>query len=187
MNNMSNYIDNNEDPIANFNLGLEYEELGQSASAITYFLRAAERTNDDTLAYESLIHMGHLYDTQGKRERTVMSCLRKAIGLLPERPEAYYYACRLFNWGSEYDQGYMYSSLALKFCNFHRTPLLNINYLEHDQYEVCLLFEKGISAWWWGRVEESKRILMDLYNNKQYILPRYQQTVLQKYVNEHFQ
>ena len=72
MNHMSDYINDNEDPIANFNLGLEYEEMGQGAAAITYFLRTAERSKDVILSYESLLHMGYLYDKQGKRERTVL-------------------------------------------------------------------------------------------------------------------
>ncbi len=186
MNHMSDYINDNEDPIANFNLGLEYEEMGQGSAAITYFLRTAERTKDVILSYESLLHMGYLYDKQGKRERTVLSCWRKAIGMLPERPEAYYHASRLLNWNNEYDQGYLYASLALKFCDFNLTPLQNTSYLENNNYKECLQFEKGLSTWWWGKKDESKELLMDLYQNKKDMLPRYQKGLLDQYVNKHF-
>ena len=106
---LETYILDNENPASNFNLGLEYENVGQSSSAISYYLRAAERCNHSSIAYESLIHMGYLYDGQGKRGRTAMSCWRKALSMMPKRPEAYYYISRYYNWISEYDQGYLFS------------------------------------------------------------------------------
>ena len=36
---MDNYISDNDNPIYNFELGLEYEKIGQTSSAISFFLR----------------------------------------------------------------------------------------------------------------------------------------------------
>ena len=183
---LEKYISDNENPAWNFNLGLEYENLGQTSSAITYYLRAAERSQNIMISYESLIHMGRLYDGQGRRGRTAMSCWRKAIAALPRRSEAYYYVSRYFNWNNEYDQGYLFSSLALEFCDFDLEPLKCTWYIDPSKYKLCLKFEKGLSAWWWGKAEESKSLLMDIYNNDIDELPTYQKNLLEKYVKEHF-
>jgi hypothetical protein len=44
------YIQNTEDAKLNFNLGYEYEKLGQLAGAISFYLRSAERSLDNVLA-----------------------------------------------------------------------------------------------------------------------------------------
>lgn len=182
---MDDYIMDNENPYYNFNLGLEYEKIDQKTSAISYFLRAAERAHDTdkTLSYESLIHMGVCYDSQGKRGRTFLSCLRKAIALLPTRPEAYYHVCRYHNWNSEYDEGYLLSSLCLEFANFDHKPL-KTSYLMPGTYKSCMLFEKGLSGWWWGKVEESISIFRDLKLNHMDDLPDYQKNIINKYLKE---
>lgn len=181
---LEDYISNNEEPAWNFNLGLEYERIGQTSSAISYYLRAAERCNDSMIAYESLLHMGYLYDGQGKRGRTAMSCWRKAMCLMPRRPEAYYYISRYFNWNSEYDQGYLFSKLGLEFCDFDLEPLLCTWYVDPKTYKICLEFDKGISAWWWGLVEESKSLLVNLKDNHFDQLPDYQKRLLEKYMRD---
>lgn len=186
-NQLLNYIANNEDPVFNFELGLEYEKIGQTSSAITFFLRAAERAHDidKNISYESLIHMGHCFDSQGRRQKTVNSCWKKALTLLPRRPEAYYYLSRLNNWNNDYDQGYVYSSLALEICDFDSVYLMNTDYVRPDSYLECILFEKGLSSWWWGKVEESTSIFVDLHNSgKKDKLPYYQKGILDKYLKE---
>jgi tetratricopeptide (TPR) repeat protein len=182
---MDDYIMDNENPYYNFNLGLEYEKINQKTSAISYFLRSAERAHDTdkTLSYESLIHMGICYDSQGKRGKTVLSCWRKAIALLPTRPEAYYHVARYHNWYSEYDLGYVFSSLGLEFANFDN-DLQSTNYLKPGAYKSCLLFEKGLSGWWWGKVEESKNIFVDLKQNHIDNLPDYHKKLLNTYLKE---
>jgi tetratricopeptide (TPR) repeat protein len=182
---LEKYISDNENPAWNFNLGLEYEAIGQSAAAITYYLRAAERCNHSTIAYESLLHMGHLYDSQGRRGRTAMSCWRKALAMMPKRPEAYYYISRFYNWHQDYDQGYLFSKLALDFCEFDLEPLQCTWYIDPTKYKLCLEFDRGLSAWWWGLVEESKSILVNLYDNHVDDLPDYQRSLLKKYIEEH--
>ena len=57
LNTLKNYIYNIEDAQANFDLALEYDKLGQSYTAISYYLRAANFTDDDTLAYTCLLKM----------------------------------------------------------------------------------------------------------------------------------
>ena len=181
---LSEYVNDNESPVTNFNLGLEYEFIGQGSSAIGFYLRSAERGNDSLISYESLIHMGYIFDGQGKRGRTALSCWRLATTLMPKRPEAYYYISRYHNWHNDYDQGYTLSSMALEFCDFDSEKLYCTYYIDPSKYELCLKFEKGLSGWWWGKVEESKSILLNLYNEHLDELPVYQKNLLVKYLKE---
>lgn len=178
---IDNYISDNENPIYNFELALEYEKIGQTSSAFSFFLRCAERSHnlDMNLSYECLIHMGKCYDTQGGRKKTVNSCWKKALCYLPRRPEVYYYLCRLYNWNGDHDEAYTLSTIALEFCDFDSEPLRTIEKLN---YKVYLLFEKALSSWWWGKVDECKETFLDLYHNHFDELPEYQRGVTTDYL-----
>ena len=41
MKNLANFIENSEDPLINFELGKEYESIGQTGAAISFYLRTA--------------------------------------------------------------------------------------------------------------------------------------------------
>lgn len=183
---LQDYVTDNENPLYNFELGLEYEKIGQTSSAISFFLRCAERshTHDITMTYESLLHMGHLYDIQGRREKTATSCWKKALTLAPLRPEAYYYLSRLSNWNGNYDEAYMLTTIALNFCDFNLDTLKNTDYIDPKTYKVNILFDYGLSAWWWGKVDESTDIFTDLYQNHYNELPGYQQNILFQYLKD---
>ena len=45
------YVDAPLNPGVNFDTGLYYEAIGQTAAALSFFLRCAELTDNDTLAY----------------------------------------------------------------------------------------------------------------------------------------
>ena len=49
------YVDAPLNPGVNFDTGLYYEAIGQTAAALSFFLRCAELTEDDLLAYEALL------------------------------------------------------------------------------------------------------------------------------------
>ena len=64
---LQEYIQDPSNPDLNYNLALEYKKVGQSAAAISYFLRAAERTKNLNFSYECLIHIGECFDLQKNR------------------------------------------------------------------------------------------------------------------------
>ena len=65
------YIKDPTDPERNFAIGLQYDLLGQSASAVSFFLRTAERTDDELLRYECLLRAALCFERQGSRNFTV--------------------------------------------------------------------------------------------------------------------
>ena len=179
------YLDDIENPETNFNLAIEYFNIGQTAAAVSFFLRAADRSGEDyDLAYECLIYIGDCFDIQNNRTTHAHGAYKQAISILPKRPEAYLSICRLKNWHSLYDDGYSYSSLALDVCDFE-----NLNPLrKHKNYtgKHCLLFEKALSSWHWGKLSECKDGFADLYKNHWSKLTEYQKGISQKYLKEHY-
>ena len=151
-----------ENPRKNYDVGLWYEGEGHTAPALTYFLRAAERSTEDNFTYECLLKCHHSYDRQGTRDGTAVSLLQQALCILPKRPEAYYLLARFHERRHQWSDCYKYSSMGLSLCEFDNPPLIsNVEYPGN----YGLLFEKAVSGWWWGKVDESKEILLDLAHN----------------------
>lgn len=160
--NIDNFIQDPDNPTINFDLGYKYEQEGQTASAISHYLRAAERTDDTLLQYESLVRMAICFEKQGDRVFTVKGCLQRAISTLPDRPEAYYLLSRLHERSQEYHDTYMLASVGLGICNLKSPPLrTNVEY----PGEYVLYFEKAVSAWWVGLCDESKQLFYDIKCN----------------------
>jgi hypothetical protein len=49
------FIQDPESPENNFYLGTYYDNLGQSASAVSYYLRTAERSQSDLIKYQCIL------------------------------------------------------------------------------------------------------------------------------------
>jgi hypothetical protein len=156
---LERYIFDQENPLANFYLGKEYDLLGQSAAAISFYLRAAERTHDDGLAYICQIRIAQLFDKQGRRERTVQNILKNAIAFKPDRPEAYYIYSRFSEARGDHVTAYMMACVGLNCSSRDANPF--INYVG----PYGLLFQKAVSAWWVGKPKESRMLFRMVADN----------------------
>lgn len=157
------YAYNPEDPEKNLILAHFYHDKNQSAGAISFYLRAAERTNDKHLSYYCLLKIAECFAYQGKRDNTVRCLYKHAISLLPERPEAYFLLSRHYERINEYTDSYAFAEMGLKYADEIYPPLRN-----HVDYpgKYALIFQKAVSAWWWGKGMESRglfHLLADEY------------------------
>jgi hypothetical protein len=151
-----------ENPEANFELGLWYKNQNHLAPAMTYFLRASERTDDKDLAYESLINGFFCYDKQGHREISAQSMLHQALLVNPKRPEAYYLLSKYFERHQDWMRSYLFADLGLQLSEFDCKPLKsNVEY----PGIYALKFQKVTAGWWWGKANECREILQDLMDN----------------------
>jgi hypothetical protein len=162
---LEKFIHDPADAEINFLLALHYNSIGQTASAVSYYIRTAERTADDLLKYECLIKASRCFEKQGTRAFSVKGLLQHAIALLPTRPEAYFFLSRLHE--IEQKEGdwfvcYMLASTGLGVCD-HNSPPLNTDVGYPGKYG--LLFEKAVSSWWCGLCEESRTLFKDLLVN----------------------
>lgn len=157
------YIRDPENPETNWNLAMAYLHIDQTASAYSFLQRCAERSGDNLdLAYECLIHIGFIFDRQGNRLEHVRCMYRHAIALLPRRPEAYYMLANFDNWYKNWPQSYHVCRQALELCDFDSPP-----FRRKCRYpgKWGLIYEKTITCWWWGKLEEYKEGLIDLHDN----------------------
>jgi FkbM family methyltransferase len=158
---LNEYIFDTENPEKNYRLGLEYEMIGQTASALSYYLRAAERTENKNLAYECLIRMGNCFNSQKNRKFSVKSMYHAAIALLPERPEAYYYLSRFLEQDLHYFESYTTCEIALNISEGKTFEPLHVYY----PGKYALLFQKATSAWWRGKGKESRQLYQQLVDD----------------------
>lgn len=154
-----------ENPSLNYNLALEYDALNQTASAITYYLRSAERTEIVEDAYECLLRVGNCFNKQGNRKNSVQKTYKQALTLMPKRPEAYLCLAKFFEINNENADAYVFADLGLKLCDFNLPALRgNVCHPLTDCYSGLLL-EKAICSWGWGKNDETRQLFKLIHEN----------------------
>lgn len=153
---------------ANLDLAKAYHDLGQTAAAVTFYTRAAELTVNKNLAYSCLIRTAQCFDTQGNRHVSVKSMLRRAIVLLPQRPEAYWYLAKFHEYHNQTSECVMLCDLAQEICDFSLDPLeVDVGY----PGAWALRLERAIAGWWWGMNDQTRAILQELFDQHWHDMP----------------
>jgi len=159
---LTKYSLDTENADHNFALGVWYENKGHTAPALSYYLRCAERAEDEDLAYEALIRGSYCYEKQGTRDGSSRSMLWQAQAFLPHRPEAYFLLSRFAEKRDWWQDCYMNADLALRYCRFDCKPLrTDVEY----PGKYGLLYEKSVAAWWWGKGKETRQLLQEIKEN----------------------
>jgi len=84
------------DPNTNFWIGEEYLKIDQTASAVSFYLRAAEYGHEThpNIVYTSLLRIALCFDKQQGRGHSSVTSILQAISYMPNRPEGYFYLAR---------------------------------------------------------------------------------------------
>jgi hypothetical protein len=146
----------------NFQIALEYDIIGHTASAISYYLRSAERTDLVELKYECLIRASMCFARQGSRNFTVKGLLQHAVSILPRRPEAYYLLSRFYE--NEKNDGhwndcYMIASIGEIVADINSKPLRTV--IDYPG-KYAIRFQKALSSWHCGLCDESRDLFREL-------------------------
>lgn len=167
------YVFNPEDPEVNWKMALHYHDIGQTAAAVGFYVRCAERTDDQLLQYECMLRAAMCFEQQGIRKFSVRGMLQHAVSLMPDRPEAYYMLGIILanenNDGSWFDS-YTYSTLGLKVAKpVEELPKLRtvVNYTGIHELKL----QNAYAAWHTGLCVESKQKHIEMYNDDN--LPKY--------------
>lgn len=154
MNQLADYIQNTENPLFNFNLARWYEDQDHHSPAASFFLRAAELSeNNLDLRYESLLRMYFCYNRAKRRDYTCESILKHCISIAPDRPEAYYFLTQHYENKNDWLNVYTFADLAI----YNSKNLSNfITYMYFDSM-YKLYFQKANAAWWIGKPSESRK------------------------------
>jgi tetratricopeptide (TPR) repeat protein len=153
---LTRYVYDQENANNNFNLAVEYDKLNQGAAAISYYLRAAERTQDDMLSYYCLIRMAQLFTVQTNRARTVHGLYKIAIAFKPERSEAYYCYSKLLESEGDNITSYLMCELGLRGEVAPRNDFIGY------PGPYGLLFQKSVASWWVGKPKEARIALHNI-------------------------
>lgn len=161
---------NPNDPSANWALALHYDDLGQTASAISFYLRTAERTENGLLQYTCLLRAALCFARQGTRGFTVKGLLQHAIALQPRRPEAYFLLSRYYeretydgHWQDCYTIASIGEAVGYPVARIDQEDMPPLPApVDYPQYHYGLKFEKAVSSWWCGLCEESKALFEEL-------------------------
>lgn len=144
------YISQPQSAIANFRLALFYEDLGYTAAAAGFYIRAAEYA-DDTLAYESLLRLSNCFSKQGSRVHLNKGILLRAISHQPARPEAYFLLSQLYEHNKDWEESYTFAVMGQRVPEDHPSLLTNVDY----PGRYALVFQQAVAAWWIGLFGEA--------------------------------
>lgn len=146
-------------PVKNFDVAIEYEKIGQTASATSFFLRAAEYgvESHHDLAYVSLLRLGECLENQIDRSHSAKASYLQALSFDPNRPEAYFYLSRFYERNRNWNESYAMACAGLKAPATHK-----LYHMDIPQY--MLLFQKAVAGWWLGQKDESLQILLKIRN-----------------------
>jgi hypothetical protein len=159
--NLKEYILDPHDGLKNFNLGVSYDEIGQLASAYSYYLRTSEYSYDIDLIYESIIKAAHCLRTIGRRDHSEKGLYYHAISYQPQRPEAYFSLSQYYERHKQWQSSYAMSCIGLSNIDNSKDTRTKIDY--HGEYGF--IFNKAVSSWWMGLNKQSRTLFHELANN----------------------
>ena len=156
------YVNDPENALLNFNLANYYFNIGQTSSSVSYYIRAAERTNDKVLMYTCLLRASICFEKQGCRQKSVKGLIQNAISLDPKRPEGYFLLSRFYEREKNYHDGYLIASIGEEVSSKNLDPLcVDVDYPGF----YGIKFEKAVCSWWCGLCDESCDLFYDLRDN----------------------
>jgi FkbM family methyltransferase len=155
------YVNDPESDVNNFYLAIYYDSIGQKASAISYYLRTAERSDSKKMQYQCLLAAAKCFESQGTRNFTVKSLLQNALTTDPQRPEAYYFLSHFYAIEESHYESYLIASIGEKVAKKDSEPLdLNLDYPGF----YSLLLKKAEAAYPCGLCDESRKLFFKLKN-----------------------
>lgn len=153
------YIYSPHHPESNFDVGYEYEQLGQTAAAIGFYLSCADKTTSDELVYECLLRMAKCYNAQTGRAAHEENSLLMAAELLPERPEAYHALSIYYESQTSWKQSLLHASIGVKHTTDDNSTLYtDVGY--HGRF--ALHFQRAVALWWVGRFDEARALFREV-------------------------
>lgn len=162
-NNLKEYILDPYNGLKNFNLGVSYEEVGQLASAYSFYLRASEYSLNIDLIYESLLKAAYCLKLIGNRDVSELGLYYHAISHQPQRPEAYFAISQYHERYKQWQSSYAMVCIGLLNINNSKPTKTKIDY--HGEYGF--IFNKAVSSWWMGLNNQSRNLFKEL--NTKYI------------------
>ena len=160
---LAQLIKDPENDHINFELAYTYEKEKQYAAAISYYLRCAEYTSNNTLASECLIRCSFSISKQGGRDQKELHYIKQAMGASPCSLETYHVASLYFSWRGEFRDSYLYSCLGI---NIHENNLQKQPFSKEINFSIYDLYcQKAICGSKIGKFNEARQIYIKILQN----------------------
>lgn len=169
------YIQDPKNQENNFNLGLMYEQQGQTASAAGFYLRSIEFGYNTNLQYEASLRMALCLERQGDRIFTIKGILLRAIAMMPKQPEAYFLLARTYERNKNWQEAYTMAVIGSEFATDANTRT-DVEY----PGPLGFKFERAVAAWWVGLWNESISLFEELEKQD---MPEIYKTAIQNNLN----
>lgn len=174
---LDNYIMNPKNAVINFNLGLDYYNKNQFAAALSFFLRAAELSNDKKLIYEYLLLVAKCIQSIGRRENTLLELISNAVRFDPSRPEGYLMLSIYFERLRQYSTAQTWTKIGLSMSNLFKQSNNQIygdhkNIIDYDD-AYKLDFQIALCNWSLGQSDLSRKQFKDLFHSDKNISEDY--------------
>ena len=174
---LDNYIMNPKNAVINFNLGLDYYNKNQFAAALSFFLRAAELSNDKKLIYEYLLLVAKCIQSIGRRENTLLELISNAVRFDPSRPEGYLMLSIYFERLRQYSTAQTWAKIGLSMSNLFKQSNNQIygdhkNIIDYDD-AYKLDFQIALCNWSLGQSDLSRKQFKDLFHSDKNISEDY--------------
>lgn len=167
MDELKSYLENPTDSLCNMNLARWYEVQGHLSPACGFYLRAAEFSRDEGISYECMIRLYLCFSQLGNRDYTCENVLKAALRASPRGPEAYFLLSQFYEKKSNWMDSYLYANLGLEVSSKAASRLM---FGSPYEGEYMLLFQKAVSAWWYGKPRESRNILRSLVDDHRHVM-----------------
>ena len=158
--------ENPNDCLLNFHIAHEYEKIDQTAVSLSFYLKAAEYGCEyhsmKEYVYTSLLKMADCLYKQKDRTFSVSNNLLQAVAWWPERVEAYYLLARFYERTNQWQECYTWCMSGEKL----QIPIIPLPLdVDVPPDGIGFEFEKAVSSYHLGRLEESKELFLTIVNS----------------------
>jgi tetratricopeptide (TPR) repeat protein len=143
-----------------FDMAEWYFGKGQYASALGFYSRCAEYSDDENLIYQSVYMLAGCLSAMKRRDNAEELMYLKAIELDKDRPEAYLALSRWYSWRNQPNKAYSFASMG---CQCTKKGFKVSPSLGYDESELQL--QRILFSSFDGKYEEKKKVLQQAVND----------------------
>lgn len=146
-----------------FVLGERYFNKGCWASALGFFLRAAEFTDNPILEYNAFYMVCRSFANKNTNPECEGKMWKQLINLNPKRPEGWASMAGYHSWRNQHHEAYFYLKLGYELADeWVDYKLANTSHCTKKDFKINLTLFGGS----YGLIKEKKELLKDFKNNK---------------------
>lgn len=157
------FVNNPYDPIISYELGTQYFSKNHWASALGFFLRAAEFTDDPVLEYNAFYMVCRSFANKNTNPECEAKMWKQLINLNPKRPEGYASMAGYYSWRGKIHEAYFYTKLGYDFVDdWSNQDLIDFIACTKESFEINMALFGGA----YGKINDKLNLLRSFVQDK---------------------